>query len=240
MISCEKVSKNISGTSILEEVSFTAELGELVGILGPNGAGKTTTMRILSTYLAPSSGRVSLGGFDVVKEAEEVRKLIGILPESPPLYDELSVEQYVSFVGRLRGLSGKELRGDLDSILERCRLIEKRKVACGSLSKGFRQKVGLAAAIIGDPKILLLDEPTSGLDPREITEIRTLIRELKEGRTILFSSHILSEISEMCDRVVMFVRGRTVLEGTLSDLTAETSLEKLFLNALSVSENRSL
>jgi len=240
MISCEKVSKNISGTSILEEVSFTAELGELVGILGPNGAGKTTTMRILSTYLAPSSGRVTLGGFDVVKEAEEVRKLIGILPESPPLYDELNVEQYVSFMGSLRGLSGSELKQNLESTLERCRLLEKRRVACGALSKGFRQKVGLAAAIIGDPKILLLDEPTSGLDPREVTEIRALIRELKEERTILFSSHILSEISEMCDRLVMFVRGRTVLEGTLSDLTAETSLEKLFLNALTVSENRSL
>lgn len=236
MIVCQGLNKVIAGSRILEDVTFSSTTGDLVGILGPNGAGKTTTMRILSSYIPPSGGTATVGGFDVVKEAEKVRSIIGVLPESPPLYAELSVAHYIKFIGQLRRLAGKELSIAVDRTIERCRLSERRDSACGTLSKGLRQKVGLAAAIIGDPKILLLDEPTSGLDPHEITEIRALIRELKEGRTILFSSHILSEVNELCDQVVMFVGGKTVLQGRIADLCQETSLEELFLNALKCSK----
>ncbi|HMO19012.1 MAG TPA: ABC transporter ATP-binding protein [Oligoflexia bacterium] len=233
MIVCKNLSKIAGEHRILENITFSTGTGDLVGILGPNGAGKTTTMRILSSYIKPSGGFATVGGFDVVKEAAKVRSIIGVLPENPPLYGELTVRQYVTFMGQLRGLSGKTLGIEVENTISRCRLSERTDSPCGVLSKGLRQKVGLAAALIGDPKVLFLDEPTSGLDPREITEIRALIRELKEGRTILFSSHILSEVRELCDLVVMFVGGRTVLDGKISDLCKEDSLENLFLNALS-------
>jgi ABC-2 type transport system ATP-binding protein len=232
MINCSNLSKRISESVLLEDVSFSAEKGELVGILGPNGAGKTTTMRILSTYITPSSGTAMLGGYDISKEPEKVRGIIGILPESPPLYDELSVRAYIGFIARLREVNAKEIASTVNEVIERCRLTGVSKMSCGSLSKGFRQKVGLAAAMVGDPRVLLLDEPTSGLDPKEITEIRSLIKELKKDRTILFSSHILSEVSELCDKLVFFVRGKTVLEGSLEELTKEESLESVFLHAL--------
>jgi ABC-2 type transport system ATP-binding protein len=232
MINCSGISKRVSESVLLEDVSFSAEKGELVGILGPNGAGKTTTMRILSTYITPSSGTAMLGGYDIYKEPEKVREIIGILPESPPLYDELSVKAYIEFIARLRKVHLKEIASTVTEVIERCRLTGVFKKSCGSLSKGFRQKVGLAAAMVGDPRVLLLDEPTSGLDPKEITEIRSLIKELKKDRTILFSSHILSEVSELCDKLVFFVRGKTVLEGSLEELTKEESLESVFLHAL--------
>jgi ABC-2 type transport system ATP-binding protein len=236
MIECRDVTKFVAGNALLRGVSFQAEEGQLLGILGPNGAGKTTTMRIISTFLAPTSGQVHVGGYDAGSNSDKIRAIVGVLPESPPLYDELRVTKYISFFGCLRNLEGKRLVSAVDEVIDRCRLGVVKNAPCGTLSKGFRQKVALAAAIIGEPKILLLDEPTSGLDPREIIEIRALIRELKEGRTILFSSHILSEVSEICDRVVFFARGRTVLEGSVSELTQDKSLETVFLQALEVEE----
>ncbi len=232
MIKCREVKKSVSGNPVLGGVTFSAGNNQLVGILGPNGAGKTTTMRIISTYLSPDSGSVEVGGYNTTKYPDKIHSIIGVLPESPPLYDELRVSKYISFMGSLRNISGRALSVAVESVIERCRLSAVKDAPCGTLSKGFRQKVALGAAIVGDPKVLLLDEPTSGLDPREIIEIRALIRELKEDRTILFSSHILSEVSEICDKVVFFVRGRTVLEGSVSELTTEKNLEQVFLEAL--------
>lgn len=232
MIECKNITKWVAGKQILKDVSFRADKNKLVGILGPNGAGKTTTMRIISTYLEADSGTVIVGGFDVSRDSDKIRAIIGVLPESPPLYEELKVSSYISFIGSLRGISKNLLKEETDYVIEKCRLKSVSDFPCGTLSKGFRQKVALAAAIIGSPQILLLDEPTSGLDPKEIIEIRSLICELKENRTILFSSHILSEVSEICDEVVFFSGGRTVLNGNILELTKEKSLEKVFLEAL--------
>lgn len=232
MIECRDVKKIVSGVSILNGVTFSAEKGQLLGILGPNGAGKTTTMRILSTYIKPTSGSVVVAGFDAIDNPDQIRARIGVLPESPPLYDELKVPHYIRLMGSLRGLLDQDLETAVEESIAVCRLGSVRNSFCGNLSKGYRQKVGLAAAIIGNPEVLFLDEPTSGLDPLEIIEIRNLIKELKKDRTILFSSHILSEVSEICDKVVFFVRGKTVMEGDVAELTRENSLEAVFLEAL--------
>lgn len=236
MIEVEKLSKKYGDYTAVHEISFTAEKGQVVGFLGPNGAGKTTTIRILSTFLPPSSGKALVAGYDIKKESDEVRKRIGYLPETPPLYNEMTVTEYLRFVGQIKGVSSSALKSRVGEVIEKCFLSEVSKKLCGQLSKGYRQRVGLAQAIIHDPDVIFLDEPTSGLDPRQIIDIRKLIKELGKEKTLLLSTHILSEVSMVCDKVVVVNKGRVVKEGLIEDLTKETSLEQLFLESVSLDE----
>lgn len=230
MIEVESLSKRYGDFVAVHSCSFSAAKGEIVGFLGPNGAGKTTTIRMLATYLPPTSGRATVAGFDICRESDEVRKRIGYLPETPPLYGEMTVEEYLRFVGRIKGVSSGELKSRVESVLERCFVADVRHKLCQHLSRGYRQRVGIAQAIIHNPEVIILDEPTSGLDPKQIIEIRQLIKGLSANHTVLLSTHILPEVSMVCSKVVIVNRGRTVLEGSLSEITKNRSLESVFLD----------
>jgi ABC-2 type transport system ATP-binding protein len=220
MIHVDKLTKYFGPVLAVDRVSFEVAQGEIVGLLGLNGAGKTTTMRILTTYLPATSGVARMAGFDVRTESLEVRKRIGYLPENVPLYPEMRVEEYLTFRAKLRGLSRQERLQRLEYCLERCRIREVRRRLVGTLSKGYRQRVGLADAMVHDPAILILDEPTHGLDPVQIRETLALIRELGEQRTILLSTHILAEIEAICSRILIIHRGRLGSDKRLSELEA--------------------
>jgi ABC-2 type transport system ATP-binding protein len=206
----------------LHKANFNVERGEVVGLLGPNGAGKSTTMKILTTYLYPTAGVASVGGESVLDNPLAVRKLIGYLPEILPLYPEMEVRDYLNFVGRARGLSHGQLQPRIDWVVDRCGLKPMFRKLARELSKGYRQRVGLAQALIHDPQVVILDEPTSGLDPHQILEIRQLIRELSHDKTVLLSTHILQEVEAVADRIVIINNGRIVGDGTLDELRART------------------
>lgn len=233
MIEVKNLTKAYGDFVAIRGVSFTAERGRILGFLGPNGAGKTTTMRIVTGYMPATSGTVLIDGLDIFSQSLEARRRIGYLPESPPLYDDMRVSGYLRFVGRLRGVGRDRIEGALEHALEVCALAEVADRICGQLSKGYRQRVGLAQALIHDPPVLVLDEPTIGLDPRQIREIRSLIRSLASERTIVLSTHILPEVSQICDKVVIINEGQVVLEESLGQLPAGVSLEDVFLNAIS-------
>lgn len=238
MINCKSVNKSFSGTKVLHDITFTISENKTLGVLGPNGAGKSTTLKILSTLLKPDHGKIAIDGLDIITQAELVRTKIAYLPEAPPLYPELTVREYLKLFAKLKGVeSNSECDLQVEEKISLCRLSGYENKLCGILSKGYRQKVGLASALMGSPKILLLDEPTSGLDPKEIVEIRALVKTLKKNHTILFSSHILSEVSEICDEVVMFMGGRTVLQSSLEELASKGGIEKVFLNVLEGAAN---
>jgi ABC-2 type transport system ATP-binding protein len=203
----------------LKNVSFSLQRGEILGFLGPNGAGKSTTMKIITTFLAPDEGQVTVDGIDVLEQPLEVRRRIGYLPENVPLYLDMNVAEYLEFVGRARGLSGHGLRDRLDWCVEACGLQTEFKKTIGELSKGYKQRTGLAQALIHDPDILILDEPTSGLDPLQILGIRDLIRSLAGSKTIIFSTHILQEVGPVTDRVVIINEGGIIADGNLDDLS---------------------
>ena len=207
MIEVQNITKNYGPFQALKDISFQVDKGQIVGFLGPNGAGKTTTMRILTCFMPASSGRVTVAGYDVFKESTEVRKHIGYLPENVPLYPEMTVTKYLKYMAKIRGVSRRNIKGQLDDAIEACGLTERRHQIIGQLSRGFRQRVGLAQALIHAPDVLILDEPTSGLDPRQIVEIRELIKTLGKERTILFSTHILPEASMTCERLIIISRG---------------------------------
>ncbi len=217
----------------VEGVSFTAERGEILGLLGPNGAGKTTTMRIITGFMPASAGTAVVEGFDVSTEAHEARRRIGYLPENPPLYHDMTVSSYLKFVGRIKGVARRELPSALERVLEKCFLTEVAARIVSRLSKGYRQRVGLAQALIHNPPVLILDEPTIGLDPRQIIEIRGLIRELAADRTVILSTHILPEVSQLCGKVVIINEGRVVVEKNLQELARGASLEEVFLRYIS-------
>src|SRR5436190_5817672 len=223
MIKVEGLTKKYARTVAVDDISFEVEKGGIVGFLGPNGAGKTTTMRVLTCFLPPSAGRASVAGFDVLEQPLEVKKRIGYLPESPPLYPEMEVEEYLTFVGRLKGISGADVARRVTEVCERCAVADVRTKLIGKLSKGYRQRVGLAQAIIHNPEVLILDEPTSGLDPKQIIETRDLIRSLAGDHTIVLSTHILPEVSQTCQRVVIINKGRVVAVDTPDNLTARLS-----------------
>src|SRR6185312_1863734 len=208
----------------VDGVSFGVGKGEIVGLLGPNGAGKTTTMRLLTTYLPPTSGRASLAGHDVLDEPLEVRRRVGYLPENVPLYVEMRVREFLRFRARLKDVSRSGLRRAVAEVVARCRLDEVENRIIGQLSRGFRQRVGLADALLHDPPILILDEPTSGLDPIQILEVRALIRELGARHTILLSTHILPEVEAVCGRVIIIARGRIAMDERLEDLRRDTAI----------------
>jgi ABC-2 type transport system ATP-binding protein len=234
MIEVANLTKRYGDLAAVRDVSFTAPAGRIVGFLGPNGAGKTTTMRIITGFLPATAGTVRVEGFDVFEQSAEVRRRIGYLPESPPLYDDMVVTAFLRFVARLKGMRRAEIEPALERVLDVCGLVTVRDRLLGHLSKGFRQRVGLAQALIHDPPVLILDEPTIGLDPRQIIEIRSLIKTLGGRRTIVLSTHILPEVSQVCDKVVIINEGRVVLEDELGRLmTQGRTLEEVFIDAIS-------
>src|SRR6516162_2216540 len=212
MISIEGLSKSYGATQALRGVSFEVPRGQVVGFLGPNGAGKTTTMRILAGYASPTSGSAKVGGIDVVLDPIASRRMIGYLPENNPLYEEMMVLDFLHFVARVRGVAAGEERERIKNAVERCGLKSVISRDIGQLSKGFRQRVGLAQAILHDPDLLILDEPTSGLDPNQIAEIRHLIKELGREKTVILSTHILSEVQSTCGRVLIINEGKLVAD----------------------------
>jgi ABC-2 type transport system ATP-binding protein len=232
MIEVKNLTKIYGDFVAIKNVSFNAEQGVILGFLGPNGAGKTTTMRIITGYMPATAGTVVIDGLDIFSQSLEARRKIGYLPENPPLYPDMRVDAYLRFVARLRGVSRNKLEAALDHVVDVCGLKEVSHRICGQLSKGYRQRVGLAQALIHDPPVLVLDEPTIGLDPRQIHEIRGLIRRLAGDRTVVLSTHILPEVSQICDKVVIVADGRVVLQEYLAKLPAGTSLEDVFLGAI--------
>lgn len=221
MIQVENVTKRYGPKTAVRDISFEVDRGEIVGFLGPNGAGKTTTMRILTGFLPPTSGRARVGGFDVLEQPIEVKKRIGYLPETPPLYPEMEVGDYLRFVAGIKGIAKQEIGRRVASVLERTSSEDVRRTLVGKLSKGYRQRVGLAQALIHNPDVLVLDEPTSGLDPKQIIEVRGLIRDLAGEHTIILSTHILSEVSGTCSRVIIINEGRIEASDTPENLTAQ-------------------
>ncbi|MBX7059415.1 MAG: ABC transporter ATP-binding protein [Leptospirales bacterium] len=227
MIKIQGLTKFYGQSPALQDVSLTINRGEVVGLLGLNGAGKTTAIRVLTGYLMPSSGECSIDGIDVFSRPLEVKGKIGYLPEMPPLYPELTVEDYLHFVARLRGVAESDFDAEFTRVIEQTQLGPARRALIRTLSLGYRKRVGLAQALIGEPPVLILDEPISGLDPVQIVEVRKLIRTLAGKHTVLLSSHILAEVSRTCDRVVIIHRGR--LAGELSGDAIHAHLEEKFM-----------
>jgi ABC-2 type transport system ATP-binding protein len=222
MIVVKELTKRYARTTAVDHISFSVEKGQIVGFLGPNGAGKTTTMRVLTCFLPPSAGTATVGGFDVLEQPREVKKRIGYLPETPPLYPEMSTGEYLRFVGKLKGLSGAELDKRIDYVCGRCFVADVRNKLLGKLSKGYRQRVGLAQAIIHNPEVLILDEPTAGLDPKQINETRDLIKSLAGDHTIILSTHILPEVEQTCEQVIIINKGKLVATDSVHNLQART------------------
>jgi ABC-2 type transport system ATP-binding protein len=221
MIQVDNLTKYFGPVLAIDRVSFAVDKGEVVGFLGLNGAGKTTTMRILTSYLPATSGIAKVAGFDVMTESLEVRRNIGYLPESVPLYPEMRVDEYITFRAKLKNVSRQERTNRVEYCLDRCRLKEVRRRLIGTLSKGYRQRVGLADAMVHDPAILILDEPTSGLDPMQIRETLALIKELGENHTVLLSTHILPEVEAICERVIIIAGGRVNFSRTLAEIESQ-------------------
>jgi ABC-2 type transport system ATP-binding protein len=212
------LSKSYGSAKAVDNISFEVHSGEILGFLGPNGAGKTTTMRIITCYLGPTDGSVQVEGRDIRSESFEVRKLVGYLPEQNPLYLDMNVLEYLEYAAQLQSVDKGNIRRRVNEMVEVCALGEMKHKDIGQLSKGYRQRVGLAAAMIHDPKVLILDEPTSGLDPNQIVEIRSLIRSLGKQKTVILSTHILSEVEATCDRVVIIARGKIAADALIGDL----------------------
>ena len=218
MIEVSNLTKTYPGVTAVDDLSFQVGKGEIVGFLGPNGAGKSTTMRILTCFIAPSSGSAKLAGFDVQEQSMEVRRRVGYLPESNALYTEMRVEEYLLFRARLRDLAPRDRAARVDEALEKVRLTERRRSIIAHLSKGLRQRVGIADAILHRPEIVILDEPTIGLDPTQVRDVRELIKGLGEAHTVLFSSHILSEVEKICGRVLILSKGKLAASGTPEEI----------------------
>jgi ABC-2 type transport system ATP-binding protein len=218
MIQVENLSKKYARHVAVNNISFSVEKGDIVGFLGPNGAGKTTTMRILTCFLPPTDGKARVAGFDVFEQPYEVKKRIGYLPEAPPLYPEMSVEDYLNFVARLKNVPNAEIKTRTEQAMERCAVSDAKSQLISKLSKGYRQRVGLAQAIIHNPDVLILDEPTSGLDPKQINETRELIKNLSGEHTIVLSTHILPEVEAVCEKVIIIDRGRLVATDSVENL----------------------
>jgi ABC-2 type transport system ATP-binding protein len=219
VIEVDNLTKRYARHTAVDGISFRVQKGEILGFLGPNGAGKTTTMRILTCYLPPTEGTARVAGFDVFEQPMEVKRRVGYIPETPPLYPDMSVAEYLSFCAKIKTVPARERKGRIDGAIEKCRVGDVRDTLIGKLSKGYRQRVGLAQAILHDPEVLILDEPTAGLDPKQIIETRELIKALGGEHTIVLSTHILPEVSMTCGRVVIINKGRVVAEDTPDNLT---------------------
>src|SRR5215471_9893689 len=219
MIKVKELTKRYARTTAVDHINFDVAKGQIVGFLGPNGAGKTTTMRMLTCFLPPTAGTATVAGFDVLEQPLEVKKRIGYLPEAPPIYPEMETAEYLKFVGKLKGLSGADLQKRVDYVCDRCAVSDVKKRLLGKLSKGYRQRVGLAQAIIHNPDVLVLDEPTAGLDPKQINETRDLIKSLAGDHTIILSTHILPEVEQTCEQVIIN-KGRLVATDSVRNLQA--------------------
>ena len=220
MIRVNELTKRYARTVAVDQISFEVTKGQIVGFLGPNGAGKTTTMRMLTCFLPPSAGTANVAGFDVLEQPLDVKKRIGYLPETPPIYPEMETAEYLKFVGKLKGLSGADLQKRVEYVCERCAIADVKKRLLGKLSKGYRQRVGLAQAIIHNPDVLILDEPTAGLDPKQINETRDLIKGLAGDHTIILSTHILPEVEQTCEQVIIINKGKLVATDSVRNLQA--------------------
>lgn len=223
MIQVENVSKRYGHSVALDNVSFTINEGEILGFLGPNGAGKSTTMNIITGYTSATDGTVKVDGVDILENPKTVKKKIGYLPELPPLYQDMTVKEYLTFVSRVKKVEPANQEKHINKVMDVVKVADVKNRLIKNLSKGYRQRVGLAQAIIGDPEVLVLDEPTVGLDPKQIIEIRNLIKELGKKHTIMLSSHILSEVSAVCDRVIIINKGHIVASGTPDELSKKLS-----------------
>ena len=218
MIEVANLSKNYGERIAIDHLSFKIEKGDVVGLLGPNGAGKSTTMKIITGFLAPSEGSAQISGFDVFEKPMEVKKRIGYLPENPPLYLDMRVEDYLKYVAELKAVDKKRIPELIENALEKTQLIEVRKRIMKNLSKGFKQRVGIAQALVLDPEVLVLDEPTVGLDPKQVAEIRELIKSLRGNHTIILSTHILSEVQATCNKVIIIHQGKIVAQGEIDEI----------------------
>ncbi len=221
MIEVQQLTKRYGPFTAVNDISFRVERGEILGFLGPNGAGKTTTMRVLTGYMPPTEGKAIVAGYDVMEQPLEAKRRTGYLPETPPLYPEMTVHDYLLFVSRIRGVPRSERKSRVDAAMERTRIADVAQRHCGKLSKGYRQRVGLAQALLHNPEVLILDEPTAGLDPKQIIETRQLIKQLAGDHTIILSTHILPEVSQTCQRVVIINKGRVVAIDTPDNLTSK-------------------
>lgn len=230
MIEVQNITKRYGNLVAIDNVSFRVGRGEILGFLGPNGAGKTTTMRIITGYMPPTDGTVRVADFDILENPVKAKRRIGYLPENPPLYNDMTVHGYLDFIADLKKVPGKNKKSKIDLAMERCGIVDVRKRLIGNLSKGFRQRIGIAQAIVHDPAVLVLDEPTIGLDPRQIIEIRHLIKSFAGERTVVLSTHILPEVTMTCTRVVIINEGRIVLEESLETLSERVEgVQVLFL-----------
>jgi ABC-2 type transport system ATP-binding protein len=218
MITVRQLTKRYARNTAVDHISFEVRKGQIVGFLGPNGAGKTTTMRMLTCFLPPTSGSVAVSGFDVLEKPLEVKRHIGYLPETPPLYPEMRTGEYLTFVGKIKGLRGPDLAKRVGYVLDRCAIADVKDKVLGKLSKGYRQRVGLGQAIIHNPDVLILDEPTAGLDPKQINETRDLIKSLAGDHTIILSTHILPEVEQTCEQVIIINKGRLVATDSVNNL----------------------
>ena len=220
MIEVQHLTKRYGPTTAVDDVNFRVEKGEVLGFLGPNGAGKTTTMRVLTGYMPPTEGKAIVAGYDIFEQPIEAKRRTGYLPETPPLYPEMTVREYLSFVAKIKGVPRANRKSRIETVMERTRILDMAQRECGKLSKGYRQRVGLAQALMHNPEVLILDEPTAGLDPKQIIETRQLIKELGGDHTIILSTHILPEVSQTCQRVVIINKGRVVAIATPDNLTS--------------------
>lgn len=228
MIEVEHLSKIYGSTVAIQDVDFSVNSGEILGFLGPNGAGKTTTMRILAGYIPSTTGTARIAGYDIHEQSMQVRQRIGYLPENPPLYPDMTVEGFIHFVAQIKGIVAGDRGSRVNSAIERCQLTEKRKVLIRKLSKGYKQRVGIASAIVHDPPVIILDEPTVGLDPKQIIEVRNLIRSLAGQHTVILSTHILPEVSVTCDRVTIINRGQIVKTDIPANPTQNSPLKSSY------------
>jgi len=229
MIEVQGLSKSYGDHNAIKNLNFQVRKGEVVGFLGPNGAGKSTTMKIITGFMAPSSGVAKIGGIDVFEDPIGVKKKIGYLPETPPVYGDMTVKDYLIYVAKLKGVSKTELSGNVEMAMNKTHLTAERNRLIQHLSKGFRQRVGIAQALVSNPEILILDEPTVGLDPKQVAEIRDLIKELRGKHTIILSTHILSEVEATCERVIIINRGEIVTENKIENLTHLGDVQKIHL-----------
>ncbi|MEM6802585.1 MAG: ATP-binding cassette domain-containing protein [Bacteroidota bacterium] len=227
-ISVKNLSKKYGSQKAVDNISFSVKTGEILGFLGPNGAGKTTTMKILTTYLSATEGEVTIGSYDVMQEADKIKHHIGYLPENNPLYLDMPVLEYLQFMAETQGVAKSDIPGRIATIVSQCGLNVEKHKKIGELSKGYKQRVGLAQALIHDPEILILDEPTTGLDPNQIVEIRNLIKEIGREKTVILSTHILPEVEATCDRILIIKEGNIVADGTPESLSKKAEENFVF------------
>ena len=237
MIEVQDLTKYYGTKMALDKVSFTVRKGEVLGFLGPNGAGKSTAMKIITCYLSPTEGTVKVDGLDVFEDSLEVRKRIGYLPETPPLYLDMSVKNYLEFAAKIKGVGAKALKGSVDTVVEKCGITQYYNTQCRALSKGFRQRVGIAQAMVHNPPVLILDEPTIGLDPIQIVEIRELIKSFGGSHTVVLSTHILSEVDMTCERVIIINDGVVVAEDSTENLRSNVpQMDRIFAEVRGASQ----